>query len=180
MKYTVNATFTIEESINVEIPDGLTENDANALVNKALNELGYDGDDCDWAYDRKTPKFKLDPKFDPTMPIYTDTAYGRWAITGVMLIRHGFVLPDGFAMNSPWRDDVKMNDVNALLSQMPHHLGMKKHPGYFQPWTYPLMDMGLSAIGEFNKPAWLFDGDECVGLVMPTFGQDGKARQWPN
>lgn len=186
MKYQVNVTFTIEKSIDVEIPDGLTEDQANELIEDALEELGHDANECDWEYDGHRPKFKPDPKLDPLHPIWMDTAHGKWAITGMLLIRHGFELPKDFVMPSHWRDDVPVKNVNYMLSSMPTSDDlMLPHKGWFLPWVYPLMDMGLKAIGDSPKsPAWLFRGDECVALVMPVdrvYGTPGEdARQWPN
>lgn len=167
-KYTVNVNCLIE----VEIPDGLTEDRAVVLVNKQVSELdGAYGAEWDWEYSK--PAFALAPEFNPKKPIWVETSRGEWAISGVMMIKKGFELPEGFVMDRPWMPDAPIESIEGVLSQLDSLDRMTEHEGYFNPWVKPLAAMGLKAIGlGIENVAWLVKDGEIAGLVMPCAATD--------
>jgi hypothetical protein len=179
MAYMITTTATIR----IEIPDGFTESQFEEFVSDRIVNLSsltsmisnnsISLDEEEYCFDETQYKFKCEDEFDPTQPVWIDVSgRGIYSASSVLIIKQGFVLPDDLEMPTPWiQSQNNKTVVKNLAGLIPSTVkGLTPHNGRFQPWTYPLMKLGLKAFTEKDNKsiAWLTNKDgEIVAGVMP-------------
>lgn len=168
--YTIRATFTAsaEVEIDIEVPDGATEDEIHDIGNRAVDDYDIDFNpsdiDCDdWAFVRGEPTPA--PEVPVPVPAARTTLDGvEWATDGHALVRAD--LYDLMTEKRLAARAVTPEELSRFLDTLADHA--TPHAGIFNVKFAPILALGVArGSGTRNGPASIWRDDQIVGAVMP-------------
>jgi hypothetical protein len=160
----IKVTYTIEEFLDIDIPDDQEYDEDLELKADAIAQdfVPTRADDWQWEWAKK-PRAKSKP-LQPPDELYFETSIGPCATNGHLLIKKGFVLPDGVGLSTYWRKVADNTDrIEKVLSVDWQSLSPTRE--WFDLRYLPLKVMGLNVVGD-SLTAYLVKDGELVGVLM--------------
>lgn len=193
-KHVVKVAFVArwEDYVEVDVPDGVTENEAEEALNAALNEMDMTANLDDTDIEAESVEWETEPVYAPPDPSVPDAAWVdvdgvRWATNGHVAIRDGCPLPDPAARLPtmsyadwliPAASEVAFGPPSAerIAASIRRWIWEDQnapHDGYFSPVYAPLLKAGTATRIRGEVAALVRDANRApIAIVKPI--RDGE------
>lgn len=190
--HVVKVTFTARwvDYVEVTVPDGVTEADAEKALDAAIDAMDMTGNLDDTDIETESVEWETEPTYAPPDPTVPDAAWieidgARWATNGHVAIREGCPLPDPAAKvgaldfadwmipqepNSAFPHQITRERVaNSLRKWIAGDTG-KPSRRRFSPIYAPILRAGSVTADAFDDTVIVRnEAGEPIAIVRPIF-----------
>jgi hypothetical protein len=172
----IRVTYTVIEFVEINVADyeKSTQDLEMFAEDKVFEVVPDNADDWEWEW-VKRPKTKFE-QLQPPAEVWFDSSIGRVATNGHLVIKEGFVLPEGIKLSAEWKIVEEVNErmenvLSADWSKMPPHYG------WFDKGYLPLKELGLTVLG-VDYTAYLVKDGELVAILMAANNKGVNAEKY--
>jgi hypothetical protein len=174
-KYAIRMSWRVWNTIDVEIPNGSTAEQIDAIVEAATDRADHEGgynqtsDLEGWEYESAVLVVAPEPPREfmpPTDADWYDIDGHRWATDGFVLVRDDAPMPLGDFSRRGWRHDIPVDDIRKVMAGSTGPTPPQvTNPRHYNPVAAPVLLAGEVSEREDGAAVVTRDG-EMIALVM--------------